>query len=100
MHGVWLLVLLTFIFDKNNDSVGKDVSIRAGKSDEKRFVVFFREFVLEYWYVYTSAAVAINTENNWLMCESVVGTCWGKETRLWTWYANQSWQAGILMIND
>lgn len=48
MHGVWLLVLLTFIFDKNNDSVGKDVSIRAGKSDEKRFVVFFREFVLEY----------------------------------------------------
>ena len=46
---IWcILVLLTFIFDKNNDSVGKDVSIRAGKSNEKCFVVFFREFVLKY----------------------------------------------------
>ena len=39
---------LTFIFDKNNNSVSKDGSIRAGKSNEKCFIVFFREFVLGY----------------------------------------------------
>ena len=88
LHAIFLLVNCnlqymvrmwppTFVLDKNNDSVSKDRSIRAGKSNEKCFVVFFREFVLGYWYVYTSAPVTINTENNGLMCGSVVCTsCW------------------------
>ena len=48
MNCIWLLVLLTFVLDKDNYSVGKDGSICAGKPDQKCFIVLFKKFVLKY----------------------------------------------------
>ena len=48
MNCIWLLVLLTFVLDKDNYSVGKDGSICAGKPDQKCFIVLFKKFVLVY----------------------------------------------------
>ena len=74
------IYLLTLIKNDNNSFISKQRNIYSCEIDQKYFIEFSTNKVVEKSDVHTNAVVSINTENNRLMCSTIIRTSCEKET--------------------